>query len=265
VLSALPGGHLGRRYGSPPAHVVTLHGWRRTSSDFDGVLAGLDAAAPDLAGFGAAAPPPAAWGAADYADAVVPLCEEDGRVVLVGHSFGGKVAVVLAARHPEHVRGLVLTGVPLVRPASAPRQAPAWSYRAARALNRLHVVSDARMEARRRRSGSDDYRAATGVMRDVLVRSLAETGDGTYRRALAAVVCPVELVWGEHDTAAPLEVAREALTVARDARLTVVPGGGHLTPTESPAALRAAIDRLMSLDATTRDGTTPRRDDPTTR
>jgi len=245
VLSALPGGNLGRRHGAPPARVVALHGWRRTGADFDTVLAGLDAVAPDLPGFGTAAPPPAPWGAADYAASVAPLCAEDGPVVVIGHSFGGKVAAVLAAREPDRVRGLVLCGVPLMRPASAPAPRTPWRHRAARALNRAGLLSDERMEERRRRSGSEDYRAASGVMRDVLVRSLAETSSGALRDALSAVRCPVELVWGECDTAAPVEIAEEAVALLADARLTVLPGGGHLTPTEAPAALRAVIDGLL--------------------
>jgi len=241
VLSALPGDNLGVRHGSPPAAVVALHGWRRTSADFALLLEGLDATAPDLPGFGAAAPPPGPWGAADYAAKVVPVCGEGPPVVLVGHSFGGKVAVMLASAYPDRVRGLLLTGVPLVAP-PAPR--PSWRYRAARRLNRLGLVRDERLEARRRRTGSDDYRAATGVMRDVLVRSLAETREGIYRRALAGVACPVELVWGGHDADAPVAVAEDATTVLAEARLTVLPGVGHLVPTEAPAALRAALDRL---------------------
>ena len=241
MLSVLPGDNLGARHGAPPADVVALHGWRRSSADFDAVLVGLDATAPDLPGFGSAAAPPTAWGAADYARALAPVCGEGPPVVLVGHSFGGKVAVMLAAAYPGRVRGLLLTGVPLT---AAPAPPAAWRYRVARRLNRLGVLSDERLEARRRRSGSDDYRAASGVMRDVLVRSVAETRDGVYLRALGEVRCPVELVWGEHDTAAPLPGETDLSRAPAGARLTVLPGVGHLIPTEASAELRSALDRL---------------------
>ena len=148
---------------------------------------------------------------------------------------------MLAAACPDRVRGLLLTGVPLT---AAPVPRASWRYGVARRLNRLGLLGDERLEARRRRTGSDDYRAASGVMRDVLVRSLGETRDGTYLRALGEVRCPVELVWGERDTAAPLPGAADLARAPAGARLTVLPGVGHLTPTEASAELRSALDRL---------------------
>jgi pimeloyl-ACP methyl ester carboxylesterase len=115
----------------------------------------------------------------------------------------------------------------------------------ARRLNRLGLLSDERMERRRRESGSEDYRQATGVMRDILVRSIAEVDDGTYRRAVDRITCPVELVWGEGDTAARTVVAEEAARLLPHATLTELQGVGHMTPSEAPAALRAAVERHL--------------------
>jgi pimeloyl-ACP methyl ester carboxylesterase len=229
--------------------VLALHGWRRTSADFDKVLAGLPdsvgALALDLPGFGASPEPSTVWGTEDYAKAVEAVLPElDLPVVVLGHSFGGRVAVRLAAARPDAVRALVLTGVPLLRPGGGAGSArkPALSYRVARALHRRGVlVSDARMEAYRRKHGSADYRAATGVMRDVFVRVVNES----YEEDLRGLTCPVELVWGDDDTEAPLAVAQQALALVADGTIETLPGAGHLTPLTAPDALRAAVERHL--------------------
>jgi pimeloyl-ACP methyl ester carboxylesterase len=109
-----------------------------------------------------------------------------------------------------------------------------------RTLHRVGIVSEARMEALRQKYGSADYRNAQGVMRGVHVRVVNET----YDAQIAAIRCPTELVWGDDDTAAPLAVAEELARRIPEARLTVLPGAGHLTPTSSAVALRAALERL---------------------
>jgi pimeloyl-ACP methyl ester carboxylesterase len=201
--------------------VVLLHGWRRDRKDLvpvtdDGLPGRL--AFLDLPGFGASPPPPSGWGARDYAslvgDCVAELrsngaepAPDDLPVVLVGHSFGGRVAVCLAAETPW-VSGLVLTGVPLLRRAG---RKPTLRFRVLRAVHRRGLVKDATMERYRHRHGSEDYRAAQGVMRDVLVRMVNES----YEDELARLRCPTRFVWGEHDTAAPIAMAREAQRLVR--------------------------------------------------
>ena len=264
MLRSLAGGALfGEVWGHAPARVLALHGWARAHGDFAGVLgpggAGgpLDAVAPDLPGFGATPPPPEPWGTADYAEALLPLFEGDGDVgpgapgaepgairapaVVLGHSFGGRVAVTLAAARPELVGALVLTGVPLL-PRPGGRRRPPAGYRAVRTLRRLHLTTEARLEAARQRHGSPDYRQAQGVMRDVLVRVVGER----YETALSTLRCPVELVWSDDDTEAPMTVAEAVTEMVPGARLTRCGGAGHLTPRTVPEAIRAAVDRALA-------------------
>jgi pimeloyl-ACP methyl ester carboxylesterase len=245
VLRSFAGGRFfGDRWGAEETTVLALHGWGRTHRDYAPLFEGGDgsfaAVAIDLPGFGATPPPLEAWGSADYAAALSPLLDELAPpVVVLGHSFGGRVALHLAAREPTRVRALVLTGVPqLFASRSTGRVAP--RYRLVRTLRRAGLVSERRLEEARERYGSADYRAASGVMRAVLVRAIGER----YDELLATLSLPVELVWGEKDSAAPVDSARRAGELLADAHLTVLPGIGHLVPTEAPGALAAALERL---------------------
>jgi pimeloyl-ACP methyl ester carboxylesterase len=78
---------------------LALHGWGRDHHDFDAVLAGVDALALDLPGHGVAPEPPAPWSTSEYAQWVLPVLDDlrQGPVVVVGHSFGARVAVQMAA------------------------------------------------------------------------------------------------------------------------------------------------------------------------
>jgi pimeloyl-ACP methyl ester carboxylesterase len=248
MLKAFDSGRIfGAVHGDGPARVVALPGWRRTSADFAAVLEplarqGIGSVALDLPGFGASPAPPEAWGRADYAKAVAAVLPELAPpVIVLGHSHGGGVALCLAAGWPDAVAGLVVTGSPLIRPAAARGRKPPVQFRAARWLHRRGLLSDERMEALRRSHGSADYRAATGVMRDVFVRVVNES----YEEQLAAVKCPVELVWAADDAEVPVAIAEQAQEILDRGRLTVLPSGGHLTPLTQPDVLREKVAALL--------------------
>ena len=241
MLRALAGGRLfGVATGTGTPRVVALHGWRRTSADFARTLDGFDALAVDLPGFGSTPEPPEPWGSPEYAELVAEVVDPAAPVVVVGHSFGGRVALHLAAEHPELVRALVLTGVPQLFPREGPAPKPVLGYRIARDLRQRGRISEDRFEAlvQRNKWGSEDFRAARGVMRGVFTKLMRET----YEDQLRAIDRPVELVWGEQDTAAPLASAQRAEHTLRQGRLTVLGGTGHMVPLERPDALRSAVE-----------------------
>lgn len=231
----------GTRFGSNPPKVLAMHGWGRDHRDFDAVLEGFDAISLDLPGFGASPTPETAGGAAMYADAVEPVLDEcSAPIVLLGHSFGGRVAVHLAQNRPAAIGGLVLTGAPLLHRTQRNGK-PALRYRLGRRMHALGLVGDERLEGLKDRYGSADYRAAEGVMRDVLVTTVNES----YETQMKAIAAPVELVWGDNDDAAPPEIATRAEAMLHDARVTLLPTIGHFVPTEAPGELRAALERRL--------------------
>jgi pimeloyl-ACP methyl ester carboxylesterase len=217
--------------------LVVLHGWRRDRHDLAPVVAGREAILFDLPGHGASPPPPGPWGSADYAAQVASALDSlapQRPVTVVCHSFGGRVGVHLAAARPDLVGGLVLCGVPLLR--LTPAYRPSLGYRLVRWAHRRKLVPESVMERLRRRKGSADYQAASGVMRDVFVKLVNET----YEAQLRALTCPVAFVWGQQDTAAPVAVAEAATSmVARVASYEVVDTGHDVHRTHLEAFTRA--------------------------
>src|SRR5579862_818189 len=101
-----------RLAGSAPAaapELVWAHGWAHSHLSLlplaEAMRGRVDSRLVDLPGFGASPPPPGPWGTEDYADAMagwlasLPLRKR----VWVGHSFGCRVGLQLAARHPDTV------------------------------------------------------------------------------------------------------------------------------------------------------------------
>ena len=239
------------RSGDEPPQVIGLHGWGRNRSDLLPALRGSALhdrayASLDLPGFGHSPEPPPGIGAREYAEIVRTVLTEvaAGPCVLAGHSFGGRVALCLAAESPDLVRGLVLTGVPLIR--LQPPGKPKLSYRVGRSMHRHGLLSDDRMEALRQKYGSTDYRAASPVMRTVLVKVVAESYDDELRR----LQCPTTLVWGAQDTVVPVSVAEAAAAIAPNADLEVIPDGGHDVPLTHPDAIASACRTQLATGAT---------------
>jgi len=242
--------------------VVLLHGLSAGASTWVEVVDRLRPAvrvtAVDLPGHGGSSPPPRGAGIAWYADAVAAAIGALGPVpaVLVGHSFGGQIALRVAQRHPDTVRALVLVGPSGVLPLRArtrvlavlttvlrpgARAAPlglrlaerAWFKRVA--FGPLLAADPAALPARAVRGFFAELREHTDVR--------------TARRAILAEppfptewtpACRALVLWGAADAVVPVEHGF-ALARATSVSLRAVADCGHLLIGERPDAVVDAI------------------------
>jgi len=219
--------------------VVVLHGWGTSSQVMSPLCGSLTDSfrvlAVDLPGFGWSPRPPNAWGTGDYAVHIERLMRETGIEVaaLVGHSFGGRVAIQLAAQQPALVSRLALVASAGIRP---PRRAGyrvrVTAFKLARWVLSLPVWGSTGQRVRSRlsdRFGSRDYRAA-GAMRPTLVKVVNED----LAPLLPAVQAPTLLLWGDQDQ----EVPRSAMEIMAgqipQARFIVLEGAGHFPFLDAP-------------------------------
>jgi pimeloyl-ACP methyl ester carboxylesterase len=211
----------------PP--VVVLHGWGGRIESVGPILRCLDGSfrvlALDLPGFGEAPAPRGVWGTPDYAIFVRDVLAEASvdKAFFVGHSFGAKTVLYLAATHPGIADKIVLTGAAGLRTApSLAARAKRLLSSAARTAGLLGPPGKRIRDAVYDRIASQDYRDA-GPLRPILVRAVHED----LTELLPRVSVPTLLIWGSADDAAPLSHGETMERLIPDAGLVVFEGAGH--------------------------------------
>ncbi len=218
--------------GSAPAEAPELiwgHGWGHSHAALTPLAEAMrqrsDSWLVDFPGFGASPLPPGPWGTEDYADAMAEWIASlpEKRRIWVGHSFGCRVGLQLAARHPDAVQALFLIAAAGLQPHRSPwTRARRMPRRLAFRMLRAMTPEGPARDRLRERYGSSDYRTA-GAMRPVLVKSVNEDLSDTARR----IRVPVVLVHGEGDTESPPEIATRFHALIPGSQLHILRGFDH--------------------------------------
>lgn len=234
------------------APVVLMHGWgceRSTLASIEKTVRALGRPLlnVDFPGFGKSTEPPGIWGVYDYADAFAELLRLEGigdDAVLLGHSFGGRVAIIHAAHHA--VGKLVLVDAAGVKPRRTLRYyVKVYTFKAQKRLLRLLLgreKAERRLDRLRARAGSSDYAAASPRMRAIMSRVVNQD----LCHEMPAIKAPTLLVWGENDTATPLSDARRMERLIPGAALVSFPGCGHYSFLENPVQFAAVLTSFLN-------------------
>lgn len=218
---------------------MLLHGWGGNMTSFLDLEHRLNRHARvlnlDFYGFGDSPAPSAPIDVPDYAEGVLELIYKYSMtdVVLIGHSFGGRVALYIAENYPDLVSGLVLIDSAGIFPRFNPRRFIKLTLH--RILKKLGLNG---------LQGSADYR----VLDDISKATFNNIVSYDLESRLDRISCPTLLIWGKEDSDTPLYMAKKLNRNIKDSELITFNGAGHFSyldkPYETFLIVRSFIDAI---------------------
>lgn len=222
-------GHLVNYYharGAGHDAIIFLHGWRSEGSVFEKILKALGGKiwnlySLDFPGFGKSETPRTHFALDDYAGIIKEFVEKLGlkNITLVGHSFGGRVALKIAAAKPRWLKKLILANSAGLRLREKTLQKII-----AKILKPFFVLPFMKRlrENIYRWIGAEDY-IATPHLKETFLSTIKEDLTPLLHQIQHATL----LIWGEDDKDTPLALANIMKEKIPNSRLVILPNAGH--------------------------------------
>ena len=224
--------------------LVILQGWGTTYEAYDPIMRLLSphmrVVQFDMPGFGRSPEPEKAWSVLDYTEFFIKFVEALNlkKVMLMGHSYGGRVIIRLASRKPSEIpfeiEKLIMVDAAGILPQRSPAQLRKIArYKRLKAFLNfplIYALFKEPIEQWKSHQGSDDYRNATPLMRQALVMAVNED----LSDLLPDIGYETLLIWGDRDTATPLSDGQKMDSLIPDSGLAVIPNAGHFSYLDQP-------------------------------
>jgi len=236
------------------APVVLMHGWGCTHSTVRSIAQTLEGYMRvynfDLPGHGASDEPDSVWGVEDFTTFMEEAIRALGieRPTLIGHSFGGRISILMGSRHD--IDRIVLVDAAGIKPLRSLTRLSSWkyywkvySYKTIKVLlPRLFGKKGQEwLDRYRNKAGSADYRNSSPRMKAVMSKCVNED----LKHVMPLIKAPTLLIWGENDTATPLSDAHTMNRLIPDSGIVSFPGCGHYSFLDNPFGFRAAITEFF--------------------
>lgn len=217
--------------------IIFLHGWGGSTASFsaaaDVLSGGFRTTLVDFYGFGKTPSPGYPLRLDDFADSVADVVKYYGmrEVTLVGHSFGGRVAVRVASKYGRLLNSLVLVDSAGIRPRRGLRYyGKIYSHKLKTFLGIPHEA------------GSEDYRKLDDVGKQTFKNIVNED----LSRELYRITLPTLLIWGDKDRETPIYMAKRMYGRIAGSGLIILEGAGHFSYLEAHGLFCAVLAEFVS-------------------
>lgn len=218
-----------------------LHGWEGSIDSFLFVANEINGhkVLIDLPPFGKSEDLIEVWTLYDYIACVKTLLEilNVNRYNIVAHSFGGRIALILATS--TNVNKMVLTGCAGIKDKSLKLKYKVFKYKIKKRLHKFNLISNKRME----NAGSSDYIKLDNTMKQTFNNII----NLDLRKTLKYVDCEVLLIWGAKDNATPLKDAKLMNKKLKNSGLYVFDNGSHFAYIEYGKSFVDAVKLFLKV------------------
>jgi pimeloyl-ACP methyl ester carboxylesterase len=224
--------------------LLILHGWGSNSERWQRVKEllgkkGIEVLALDLPGFGIISSPSRPWGRDDYLNWILQKIKGKNweKFNLLGHSFGGGLAVKIATKFPEKVEKLILCAPAVIKRKSIKTYLFYWLAFLGRRIFSLPGLKIFYPQAQKlvyKLAGARDYYVADGTMKETMKKIAREEDLETI---LGEIKVPTLILWGKKDDVLPLKDAYRIKEKIKHSRLRIIPGVRHSPNREAPEEL----------------------------
>jgi len=212
--------------------ILFLHGWGGSCESFYSVAEvlsrDLQVILADLPGFGRSNLPRRIFGTFDYAEIIWGFLRELGidKIVVAGHSFGGRIALAMATADPtrEAMERLILIDSEGVSTKNLKTEILVATYKTAKRLSPTSWTKKLKSL-----TGSKDYLEA-GPLQSTLVKVVNED----LKPLLPQITIPTLIIWGKNDKVTSLKDAELLSEKIKNSHLEILEDAGHFSYLDQP-------------------------------
>lgn len=232
-------------------NILILHGWGVDHTTYKDMIVELSKKyttyALDFPGFGKSEDPDSSYTVEDYAKLTLEFINQNNlqNVVLIGHSFGGRVIIKLTGKLGFEAKKIILVDSAGIKPKKTlKRKVKEVIYKIVKATLRLFLGKKKSQEViskLRGKMGSSDYVNANDTMKEVFKNVINED----LTEYLPNIKASTLLIWGTLDTETPLSDAKIMEEKIPDAGLVQITNGGHFSFLNNPVLFNAVVNKFL--------------------